>query len=82
MHKPKKTKCGITGLVIAGLVSAFVGLAMMIRPVSYVSMGGIGAYANTPVMSFFTGNDSAYVGLLILFMGSFILVVAYKIKNP
>ena len=70
------------GLVIAGLVAVFVGLSLIIRPVSYVSMGGIGPYANTRVMSVFAGNDSAFVGLLILFMGCFILTVAYKIRKP
>jgi len=33
-------------------------------------------------MSVITGNDAAIIGLLILFMGGFLLVVAYKIKNP
>ena|GEM_PF-4097395 len=82
MNKPKNPKCGITGLVIAGLVSSIVGLSLIIRPVPYVSIGGNTPYAFTPRMYVFTGNDSAFPGALILFMGSFILMVAYKIRNP
>ena len=82
MHKPKKTKYSITGLVISGLVSVFVGSSLIIRPVPYVSMGGVGQYASIRVMSVFAGNDSAFIGVLILFMGCFILTVAYRIKNP
>jgi len=81
MHKPKKTKCGIKGLVFAGLIFACVGLSMIIQPVSYVSPGGMGKSGPIPI-SVFDGNDSAFIGLIILFMGSFILVVSYKIKNP
>lgn len=69
-------------MVIAGLISAFVGIYMIIRPVPNVFIGGIGRSGGTRVMSVITGNDAAIIGLLILFMGGFLLVVAYKIKNP
>ncbi len=45
-------------------------------------MGGVGQYASTRVMSVFAGTDSAFIGVLILFMGCFILTVAYRIRNP
>jgi hypothetical protein len=82
MHNPKKTKYSITRLVIAGIVPFFVGLTMIIKPVSYISPGRIGYQGSIPVVSVFTGNDSMFIGAMIMFMGSFILMVAYKIKNP
>ena len=82
MHKPKKTRCSVVGLVIAGLVSVFFGLSQIIRPVPYVSMGGIGRFADVKVMSFFADNDARFTGVLILFMGCFLLTAAYKIKKP
>ena len=81
MQKPNKTKCSITGLVIAGLVSAIVGLSLIIQPVPYVSIGGNVQYVRIPALTFFSGNDSAFCGFLILFMGCFILMVAYKNKK-
>lgn len=82
MSDPKNTKTGVAGLVIGGLVAGMVGISLIIHPVPYVSSGGIGPWGRTPVMSNFAGNDSAYVGLFILFLSAFILAVAYKIKNP
>jgi uncharacterized membrane protein len=81
MHKPKKTKCSVLGLVIAGTIFSFVGLTLILHPVPYSSMGATGAWGRTPVLSVFSGNDSAYIGLLILFLGVFVLVASYKIKK-
>jgi hypothetical protein len=81
MHKHKKTKSSVLGLVIAGTIFAFTGLTLIFHPVPYVSMGASGAWGHTPVLSVFRGNDSAYIGLLILFLGVFVLVVSYKIKK-
>ena len=81
MHKPKKVKCRITALVIAGVLFAVTGVALVIRPIPYVSLGGMGSYARTPIISVFTGDDPAYIGLLFLFTGCFILAVAHRIKH-
>ena len=70
------------GIVIAGLVSVFIGLSQIIRPIPYISPGGIGRFAGTKVMSLFTGADARVTGVLILFMGSFLLTAAYRIKKP
>lgn len=64
MHKPKKSKCRVAGLVIAGLVSVFFGLSQIIGPVPYVSTGGIGQFAGIKVVSVFTGNDARFMGEL------------------
>jgi uncharacterized membrane protein YeaQ/YmgE (transglycosylase-associated protein family) len=82
MKKPSKTKFGIAGLIIAGVVSACVGAFLLVHPVPYFSMGGVGSHAATPVISVFAGNDSAFIGCLLLFMGCFILTLAYRIRNP
>ena len=82
MHKPKKSKCSVVGLVTTGLVSVFFGLSQIIRPIPYVSIGGIGRFAGIKVMSVFSGNDARFTGVLILFMGCFLLTAAYKIKKP
>jgi hypothetical protein len=82
MHKPKKSKCSVVGLVAAGLVSVLFGLSQILRPVPYVSMGGTGKSINTNVMSFFAGDEARFTGVLILFMGMFLLTAAYRIKKP
>lgn len=54
---------------------------MIIWPVPYFYMGGIGQYARTPVMSFFTGKDITLPALFIMFSGGFLLAMAREIKN-
>ena len=81
MQKPHKKKCSVLGLVIAGTIFAIVGLTLILHPVPYISIGATGAWGHTPVLSFFTGNDSSYIGLLILFLGVFVLFASYKIKR-
>ena len=70
------------GLVIAGAIFSIVGLSLIVHPVPYASMGATGPWGRVPVLSVFAGNDSAYIGLLILFLGAFVLFASYKIKNP
>jgi hypothetical protein len=45
-------------------------------------MGGTGKSINTNVMSFFAGDEARFTGVLILFMGMFLLTAAYRIKKP
>ena len=82
MHKPKKSKCSVVGLAIAGFVSVSFGLSQIIRPVSYISIGGIGQFAGNKITSVFTGDDARFTGVLILFMGCFFLTAAYRIRKP
>ena len=82
MQKPKKLKCGVVSLVVPSLVFVFFGISQIIRPVSYVSMGGMGQSGRINVMSVFTGNGARFIGVLILFMGCFLLTAAYRIKKP
>jgi uncharacterized membrane protein len=69
------------GLVIAGVIFSIVGFTLILHPVPYASIGATGAWGRTPVLSVFRGNDSAYIGVLILFLGVFVLFASYKIKN-
>jgi hypothetical protein len=55
---------------------------MIIHPVTYHSSGGIGHYARTPVITVFTGNETVFVGFIVLFLGGFILVIARRIRTP
>jgi hypothetical protein len=81
MPKRKKKKISVKGLVVAGLVSIIFGLYLIIWPTPYVSTGGLGRAASRYVISVFIGNDSGFIGVLIVFMGFFVLMVAYRVKN-
>lgn len=81
VNKPKKTECSIAGLVIAGAIFSLVGLSLIVHPVAYASMGGTGQWGRTPTISLFARGDSAYIGILILFLGVFVLFASYKIKK-
>ena len=81
MHKPQKSKCRIGGLVAAGLVAVFCGLAQIMRPVAYFSSGGFGRTTVAYLTTVFSGDDARFTGVLILFTGGFILTVAYRIRN-
>ncbi len=81
-EEPEEPKCGIAGLLVAGGLAVVVALVMMFAPVPYVSFGGAGHHGAMPVMSVFGKGDSFYLGLLILFLGAFILALAYRIRRP
>ncbi|MFM2243793.1 MAG: hypothetical protein RLZ97_2649 [Verrucomicrobiota bacterium] len=44
-------------------------------------MGGLGRNANTPVTSYFSGDGAKFTGVLILFMGVFLLAIAYHLRK-
>ncbi len=71
----------VAGLVIGGITACVIGIAMIVHPVAYVSMGGIGPHGSRLVTTIFSGNEPAFVGVLIVFMGGFVLAVATHIKR-
>jgi hypothetical protein len=72
---------GVWWLVVGGLVFAFFGLGLICFPTPYVSIGGTGAYANTPVTTVFVGTDSRVSGLLILAVAVFVWWFAYQVRK-
>jgi uncharacterized membrane protein HdeD (DUF308 family) len=80
--KPRAKNGNVSGLVIAGIVFLAAGVSIIFHPPAMLSQGGLGRYGHDPVVYAFTGKDSAFIGTLILIMGIFALVVAYRVKNP
>jgi len=73
---------GVGWLVVAGCVFAFFGLGLICFPTPYVSIGGIGDHARTPVTTVFVGTDSRLSGVLILAVAGFVWWLAYQVRKP
>lgn len=52
----------VAGLVIGGITACVIGVAMIVHPVAYVSMGGIGPHGSRLVTTIFQGMSRPSLG--------------------
>lgn len=77
--RKRENPCGIGWLLVAGLISSVAGLWFIVHPCPYVYMGAVEKGPHHPIV--IADNNTPVVGLLILFMGAFILALAYRLKK-
>jgi len=80
MAKERKPPVNILGLLIGGAVFVFFGICMMLNPPTYMSQGSLGR-STQPYITVYKGHDAAFCGVLILALGIFLLIIAYRIKT-
>ena len=79
---PDKRPCSIAGLVVAGLFFTLIGLFLIFHPVAYVSFTNYSVRGEAQQTWASGGCSSSIVGGYVVFLGGFILAVAYRIKYP